>query len=415
MAQNSVKIKDDIWWIGGDDRTASIFEGEIPIPEGVSYNSYVITDERTCLLDTCDISIEPVFWSGLKTALNGRPLDYFVIDHMEPDHGAAIQRVMESWPDVTVVGNQKTFDMLGNFYSIEPANKLVVADGDELDLGKHRLRFVFAVMVHWPEVMFSYDITDKILFSADAFGTFGALEGTLYADECDFDRDFLPEARRYYANIVGKYGSKVQSALKKLEGTDVEMICPLHGPIWRKDLGYILEKYDVWSTYRPEDDGVVIAYASMYGNTASVANRLAMMLKDRGVREVSVRDVSRDHSSYVVSDVFRFPVMVLAAPTYNNNLHPTMSAVIENMENMAVQKRSYAIIGNGSWVPQSARIMGERLSALKEMTPLGEIVFTSCLKDDRACELEALADKVAASARGGNRCPGSCTSNAAPA
>ena len=398
MAQNSVKIKDDIWWIGGDDRTASIFEGEIPIPEGVSYNSYVITDERTCLLDTCDISIEPVFWCGLKTALNGRPLDYFIINHMEPDHGAAIQRVMESWPDVTVVGNQKTFDMLGNFYSIDPANKMVVADGDELDLGKHRLRFVFAVMVHWPEVMFSYDMTDKILFSADAFGTFGALEGTLYADECDFDRDFLPEARRYYANIVGRFGSKVQQALKKLDGTEIAMLCPLHGPIWRKDLDYIIGKYDVWSRYEPEEKGVLIAYTSMYGNTAAVAERLAILLKERGVSNVVVRSMTAEHPSYAVGDAFRFSNIVLASTTYNNHLHPTMTALIDDMEIMAVQNRRYSVIGNGSWVPQAGKIIEERLGSFKDMTKVGEtLTILSSLSPEQVPTLEKLADDIAAS------------------
>ncbi len=395
---NGTKIRDDIYWIGGDDRTAYIFEGAFPIPEGVSYNSYVILDEKTALLDSCDASITDVFWSNLRRTLGGRTLDYFIINHMEPDHGAGIIRIMETYPDVTVVGNSKTFEMLYNFYGIRPKNVMEVKEGDELSLGKHTLRFIFAVMVHWPEVMFTYDVTEKVLFSADAFGTFKALSGALYADETDFDREYLNEARRYYANIVGKYGSKVQSVFKKLEGVPVEMICPLHGPIWWKDLDYILGKYDLWSRYEPEEKGVVIAYASMYGNTADVADRLAMLLKERGVSKITMYNVTRTHPSHVVSDAFRFTNMVLAAPTYNNGLHPTMSATIEDMENMSVQGRKYSIIGNGSWVPQAQKIMEERISKMKDMTKVGEtLVIKSSMHEDQIPELEKLADDIAAS------------------
>lgn len=397
---SEVMVSEDIYWIGADDRTASIFEGAFPIPEGVSYNSYVIMDEKTALLDTCDISVSAVFWKKLRGVLGGRPLDYFVIDHMEPDHGAAITQVLEMYPDVTVVGNSKTFDMLYNFYGISPANRLEVKEGDELSLGRHTLRFIFAVMVHWPEVMFSYDTASGTLFSADAFGTFKTLSGSLYADECDFDSEYLDEARRYYSNIVGKYGAKVQAVFAKLKGVEVNMICPLHGPIWRKDLGYILGKYDLWSRYEPEEKGVVIAYSSMYGNTAAVADRLAMMLKDKGVSKVSMYDVTRMHPSYVVSDAFRFTNIVLAAPTYNNALHPTMSAVLEDMENMAVQNRCYSIIGNGSWAPQSPRIMEERMSAMKGMRKIGEtFVVKSAMRDEQCAELEKLAEDIAASMR----------------
>ncbi len=391
-------IRDDIYWIGGDDRTASIFEGSFPIPEGVSYNSYLIKDEKTCLLDTCDASIASAFWRNLRTALGDRNLDYFVINHMEPDHGAGIVRVLETWPDVTVVGNSKTFDMLRNFYDLEPRNTMVVAEGDELSTGRHTLRFYFAVMVHWPEVMFTYDVNERILFSADAFGTFRTLSGALYADETDFDREYLDEARRYYSNIVGKYGSKVQAVLKKLDGVPVDMICPLHGPIWRKDLDYIIGKYNLWSRYEPEEKGIVIGYMSMYGNTAAVADRLAILLKERGVANVTMYDVSRTHPSYLVSDAFRFTNIVLAAPTYNNALHPAMSAAIEDMENMAVQNRNYSVIGNGSWAPQSPAIMEKRLSAMKDMRQVGStFVIKSALKADQLPELEKLADDIAAS------------------
>ncbi len=394
----AVRIRDHIYRIGGDDRTASIFEGAFPIPEGVSYNSYLIRDGETCLLDTCDSSIAPRFWRDLRAALDGDPLDYLVINHMEPDHGACIARILETWPEVTVVGNSKTFEMLRNFYHVEPKNRMEVKEGDELRIGGHTLRFYFAVMVHWPEVMFTYDVDERVLFSADAFGTFKALDGSLYADETDFDREYLEEARRYYANIVGKYGSKVQSVLKKLEGVPIDMICPLHGPIWRSDLGYILGKYDLWSRYEPEEKGVVIAYTSMYGNTAAAAERLALLLKERGVANVTMYDVTRTHPSYVVSDCFRFTNVVLAAPTYNNAIHPTMSAVLEDMGNMAVQDRRYSLIGNGSWAPRCHELMEERLSQMKDMTKVGEtFVIKSSMRDDQLPDLERLADDIAAS------------------
>ena len=396
LNDSEVKIKDDIYWIGGDDRTASIFEGSFPLPEGVSYNSYIILDEKTCLLDTCDISISSKFWKNLRHALNGRQLDYLVINHMEPDHGAAIVQVLDTYPDVTVVGNSKTFDMLDNFYQLQPKNKLEVKEYDELCLGKHTLRFVFAVMIHWPEVMFTYDIKDKILFSADAFGTFKTLSGALYSDEVDFDRDYLDEARRYYANIVGKYGSKVQSVFNKLENVPIDMICPLHGPIWRNEnIGYIMEKYFLWSTYEPEEKGVVIGYSSMYGNTAAAVDKLAMLLKAKGVENITMYDVTRVHPSYVVGDAFRFSNIVLAAPTYNNNLHPTMSAVLEEMEIMAVQNRKYSVIGNGSWVPQAPKILEDRLAAMKNMTKVGEtLTIKSSLRPEQLAELDKLADDI---------------------
>ena len=396
---SEIKIKEDIFWIGGDDRTAGLFEGSFPIPEGVSYNSYVILDEKTCLLDTCDISISAKFWKNLRHALDGRKLDYLVIDHMEPDHGAAIVQVIETYPDVIVVGNSKTFDMLDNFYQLKLANKLEVKEGDVLCLGKHTLKFVFAVMVHWPEVMFVYDEKDRILFSADAFGTFKTLSGALYSDEIDFDRDYLDEARRYYANIVGKYGSKVQAVFNKLENVPIDMICPLHGPIWRgENIGYIMEKYILWSTYEPEEKGVVIAYTSMYGNTAAVADKLALMLKAKGVENVTMHDVTRVHPSFVVGDAFRFSNIVLAAPTYNNNLHPTMSAVLEDMEIMTVQNRRFSVIGNGSWAPQSPKILEERLSAMKNMTKGGEtFVIKSSMRPEQLPELEKLAEDIVAS------------------
>lgn len=400
MAKDSaVEIRDEIYWIGGDDRTATIFEGAFPIPEGVSYNSYLISSGgKTCLLDTVDASIASKFWRNLRNTLAGRDLDYLVINHMEPDHGACITQVLETYPEVTVIGNSKTFEMLDNFYHIAPKNTIVVKDGDTLTVGTHVLRFVFAVMVHWPEVMFTYDESSKVLFSADAFGTFKAVSGALFADEMDFDRDYLEEARRYYSNIVGRYGSKVQNAIKKLAGVEIEMICPLHGPIWRKDLGYIIGKYDLWSRYEPEDKGVMIAYTSVYGNTAAVAEKLAILLKERGVENVAVHSMTSEHPSYAVSDAFRYSNLVFAATTYNNHLHPTMSSTIEDMEVMTVQNRRYSVIGNGSWVPQADKIMEEKLSAMKNMTKVGEtLIIKSSLAPEQMPELEKLADDIAAS------------------
>ena len=395
----AVPIRDDIFWIGGDDRTATIFEGAFPIPEGVSYNSYLLVSEgKTCLLDTVDSSIASKFWRNLRKTMDGKDLDYLIINHMEPDHGACITQVLETWPDVTVIGNSKTFDMLENFYHISPKNRMVVKEGDELVVGKHTLRFYFAVMVHWPEVMFTYDVGERILFSADAFGTFKAVSGALYADETDFDRDYLNEARRYYANIVGKYGAKVQNALAKLKDVPIDMICPLHGPIWRSDLGYIIGKYDLWSRYEPEEKGVTIAYTSVYGNTAAVAERLAIMLKERGVENVTMHSMTVEHPSYAVADAFRFTNIVFASTTYNNALHPSMSSTIEDMEIMAVQNRKYSVIGNGSWAPQADRIIEERVSGMKGMTKVGEtLTIKSSLAPEQVPELEALADAIAAS------------------
>lgn len=395
----AVPIGDGVYWIGGDDRTATIFEGAFPIPEGVSYNSYLISSEgKTCLLDTVDASIASKFWKKLRAAMQGKELDYLVINHMEPDHGACITQVLEAWPDVTVVGNAKTFDMLYNYYHVRPPNTIVVNEGDELQVGAHTLRFYFAVMVHWPEVMFTYDATTKMLFSADAFGTFKAVSGALYADEMDFDRDYLEEARRYYANIVGKYGRNVQNVLKKLAGVEIAMICPLHGPLWREDLGYIIGKYDTWSRYAPEEKGVTIVYTSVYGNTGAVAERLALMLKERGVPNVTVHSMTVEHPSYAVADAFRFTNIVFASTTYNNTLHPTMSCTIEDMETMAVQGRKYSVIGNGSWVPQADRIIEERVSKMKNMTKVGEtLTILSSLSDEQVPQLEKLADDIAAS------------------
>ena len=393
----NISIAEGIIRMGGDDRRSPIFEGEIPIPEGVSYNSYVILDEKTVLLDTCDESVSHGYMSSLEDALSGRDLDYFVISHMEPDHGAAIGDVIRNYPEATVVASGLAFEMLANFLGINPEKRLVVEDGTVLELGKRSLTFISASMVHWPEVMMSYESKDGILFSADAFGTFGALDGAVFADQLDFDGKYMDEARRYYTNIVGKYGAQVRKVLDKSGSVEIKMICPLHGPIWRGGFGEFVGKYVKWSGYEPEEDGVVIGYASMYGNTADAADTLATMLRSKGVKVV-VHDLSRRHSSYLVSDAFRFSNIVLAAPTYNNGLHPAMSAAIENMESMTIRARKYSIIGNGSWAPRSHEFMCKRMEALKDMTMIGEpVVFKSSLKDEDREKLARLADEIAAS------------------
>ena len=393
------KVTEDVTWIGGDDRSASIFEGMFPIPEGVSYNSYVIDDGKIILMDTCDASVENQFWENLNHVLGGRALDYLFIGHMEPDHGACIRRVIEAFPDITVVGSERALDMLYNFYGMRPAKTMPVKEGDTLSVGKHTLHFVPAVMVHWPEVMFAYDDYDRTLYSEDGFGTFGALDGTLFADESDFEAKYLGEARRYYANIVGKYGSNVQTVLGKASGLDIARICPLHGPVWRKDLDYILDKYGKWSTYSPEEKGVVIAYSTMYGNTEAVANALAVKLRERGLENLTVRNVTRVHPSYVVGDAFRFTNIVLACPTYNNAIHPTMSAVIEDMSAMCVQGRRFSLIANGSWAPRAHKLMEEAVTTrMKDMQLVGEpFVVKSAMRPEQEAELDALADDIMAS------------------
>lgn len=391
-------VTDDVLWIGGDDRDAHIFEGTIPIPEGVSYNSYLIDDGDLILMDTCDRSIEPQFWSNLMSALDGRSLGHLFVGHMEPDHSSCISRILETFPDVEVIASARAFSMMEAFFGAVPRNKREIKEGDSVTVGKHTLRFVQAMMVHWPEVMFAYDEYDGTLYCEDAFGTFGTHDGCLFADECDFESRYMDEARRYYTNIVGKYGDHVQKVLAKASGLKINRLCPLHGPIWRKDLGTILGKYDLWSRYEPEERGVSIIYSSMYGNTESVANLLAFKLKERGVQNVMVRRASETHPSYMVADAFRYSNLVFAAPTYNNELHPPMAHVIDDMRRMTVRNRKYSVIGNGSWGPQSQRIIMESMAAMQDMILVGEpFVFKSSMQKEQMAELDALADAIAGS------------------
>ena len=389
-------VTEEIVWVGASDRRLALFENIFPIPRGVSYNSYVLLDEKTVLLDTVDASVAGQFFENLEHVLADRTLDYLVVNHMEPDHCAMIADIVRRYPDVKVVGNAKTFGMMKQFFGTDYAERaIVVKEGDTLATGAHTLHFVMAPMVHWPEAMVTYDDKDKVLFSADGFGTFGALNGNIFADEVDFDRDWLDDARRYYTNIVGKYGASVQALLKKAAGLEIAVICPLHGPIWRENLGYILEKYQKWSTYEAEEKAVVIMYASMYGDTASAADALAGALSERGIRKIEVYDVSNTHVSELISEIFRASHLVFAAPTYNGGIYPVMENLLSDMKALAVQKKTVALMENGTWAAMAAKQMRERLSELKEVMVLDtQVTIKSAMLADQRTELEAFADAI---------------------
>lgn len=396
------KVTDDLIYVGGSDRRLSRFENLFPIPKGVSYNSYVLLDEKTVLFDTADESISRQYIENVVHALNGRPLDYMVVQHMEPDHCAMIDDMLRRYPEAKMVCSAKAVGMFAQFYGTDVAARaLVVKEGDKLSTGEHTLHFVMAPMVHWPEVMVTYDEKDKILFSADAFGTFGALAGNIFDDEITFDTTWMNDARRYYTNIVGKYGVQVQALLKKAASLDIEMICPLHGPIWRKDLGLLLEKYQKWSTYEPEDKTVMIAYATMYGNTENAANVLAGMLADKGVKNIAMYDVSETDVSELVAESFRCSHLVLAAPTYNSGIQPKMEAYLSDIKALNLQNRTVAVIDNGTWAATAGKQMIGMLEGMKNMTILeNPISIKSALAENQLGALEALADELAKQVNG---------------
>ena len=396
------KVTDDLIYVGGSDRRLSRFENLFPIPKGVSYNSYVLLDEKTVLFDTADESISRQYIENVVHALNGRPLDYMVVQHMEPDHCAMIDDMLRRYPEAKMVCSAKAVGMFAQFYGTDVAARaLVVKEGDKLSTGEHTLHFVMAPMVHWPEVMVTYDEKDKILFSADAFGTFGALAGNIFNDEITFDTVWMNDARRYYTNIVGKYGVQVQALLKKAASLDIEMICPLHGPIWRKDLGLLLEKYQKWSTYEPEDKTVMIAYATMYGNTENAANVLAGMLADKGVKNIAMYDVSETDVSELVAESFRCSHLVLAAPTYNSGIQPKMEAYLSDIKALNLQNRTVAVIDNGTWAATAGKQMIGTLEGMKNMTILeNTISIKSALAENQLGALEALADERAKQVNG---------------
>lgn len=392
------KIKEDLIYVGGSDRRLSRFENLFPIPRGVSYNSYVLLDEKTVLLDTVDDSISRLFCENVTYALGGRALDYLVVQHMEPDHCAMIEEMLRRYPEAKLVCSAKALGMLQQFYGMDAKERaLVVAEGDKLSTGRHTLHFIMAPMVHWPEVMVTYDELNKTLFSADAFGSFGALAGNIMDDEIDIDSVWMNDARRYYTNIVGKYGAQVQALLKKASALDIETICPLHGPVWQADLGLLLDKYQKWSTYEPEARGVLIAYATMYSNTENAANVLAGLLAERGVRNIAMYDVSETDVSELVAESFRLSHLVLAAPTYNGGLHPRMESYLADIKALNLQKRTVALLENGTWAPASARHMRTMIESMKEMTVLeNTVAVKSALADGQRAALEALADEIAA-------------------
>ena len=391
------KIKEDLIYVGGSDRRLSRFENLFPIPRGVSYNSYVLLDEKTVLLDTVDDSISRLFCENVTYALGGRALDYLVVQHMEPDHCAMIEEMLRRYPEAKLVCSAKALGMLQQFYGMDAKERaLVVAEGDKLSTGRHTLHFIMAPMVHWPEVMVTYDELNKTLFSADAFGSFGALAGNIMDDEIDIDSVWMNDARRYYTNIVGKYGAQVQALLKKASALDIETICPLHGPVWRKDLMYFIDKYDHWSRYEPEEKGVMIAYASMYGNTEAAAQALASRLCEKGITNVWLYDVSNTHVSYLISETFRLSHVVLASVTYNLGIYPVMHNYLMDMKALNLQNRTFAIIENGSWAVKSGDLMQKFIDEeLKNMTVLNErLSMASALHADKAGELDALADAI---------------------
>nr|WP_326125564.1 FprA family A-type flavoprotein [uncultured Oscillibacter sp.] len=390
-------VTSDMMYIGVSDRRLALFENVFPIPRGVSYNAYLVLDEKTVLLDAVEESVAVRFQENLEHSLGGRPLDYVVVNHMEPDHSASLAGVLRRWPEARVVGNAKTLTMLAQFTGEDLSGRaMVVKEGDTLSSGRHTFTFVMAPMVHWPEVMVTYDTTDRILYSADAFGTFGALSGNLFADQVDFERDWLDDARRYYANIVGKYGMQVQALLKKAAGLDIAMVCPLHGPIWRENIDWFVEKYRTWSAYTPEDRAAAIFTGSVYGNTDNAADILAARLAERGVTKISQYDVSHTDVSQLVAECFRCSHLVFAAATYNNGIFTPMENLLLDLKAHNLQNRTAAVIENGSWGPQAGKLTREILSGMKNMTVLESgVTVKSAVQAPQREALEALADVLA--------------------
>ncbi len=394
---NVMQINDDVTYVGASDRKLALFEAVYPLVNGVSYNSYLVNDEKTVLLDTVDRSVSGVFFENIAHVLDGRKLDYVIVNHMEPDHAATLGELVLRYPEVKIVSNAKVVAMIKQFFDFDvDAMVQVVAEGDTFSTGKHTFTFAMAPMVHWPEVMVTFDTTDGILYSADAFGTFGALAGNVFADEVDFENKWLDEARRYYTNIVGKYGPQVQMALKKALALDIKMICPLHGPIWRENIAWFVDKYNKWSTYTPEDNTVLIAYASIYGGTENAANILASELAKKGIKNITMIDVSVTHPSYIISEAFRCSHIVFAAPTYNAGIFTPMETLLLDLAAHNLQNRTVAFIENGSWAPISAKLMGDIVAKMKNMTVLAsKATLKSTVKDAQREELKTLASEIA--------------------
>ena len=389
------KITGDLIWVGANDRRLAIFEGVYSVPGGVSYNSYLLLDEKTVLFDTVDKAVSRRFLENVAFALDGRKLDYLIMQHMEPDHSAAFEELLIRYPDVKVVCNAKTQIMIKQFFDLD-VDALIVKENDTLNTGKHTLHFVMAPMVHWPEVMVTYDSTDKILFSADGFGTFGALNGALFADEVDFNADYMNEARRYYTNIVGKYGVQVQTLLGKASTLDIKMICPLHGFVWRNNLTDIISKYVLWSTYQPEENGVMIAYASVYGNTENAAEIFASLLREKGIKTV-MYDVSVTPASEIIAAAFKWSHLAFASTTYNAGIFVSMEELINDLVAHNIQNRTVAIIENGSWAATSGGLIRDKLEKCKNIKILEQTLsIKSSLKTVQIPEIESIVDTIAA-------------------
>ena len=395
--RNVRRITEDLVYLGVSDRRLSLFENVYPVPRGVSYNSYLLLDEKTVLFDTVDRAVAGQFFENLAWALNGRTLDYFVIHHMEPDHCSAITEVLLRYPGVKLVYSKAAAPMLCRFFGFDPAKYGEgVSEGAELVTGRHRLTFLMAPMVHWPEVMMTYDTTEGVLFSADAFGTFGALDGNLFADEVPFETEWLPDARRYYCNIVGKYGKQVQAVLAKAATVDIRLVCPLHGPVWRRNIGWFVDKYDKWSRYAPENpQGVMVVYGSVYGGTESAAAAVASMLSEGGVRNVRMYDVSRTHGSELIAEAFRCSHIVFACMTYNMDVFTPMKNLLTDMAAHNLQGRRFALIENGSWSPVAGKKMQDMLAAMDGMEQVGDTVTVRSSPDEESyAALRTLADAL---------------------
>ncbi len=394
---NTQEVSKGLHWVGGNERRLQRFENLFPLRFGVSYNSYLIIDSKTCLLDTVDSSISQLFLDNINHVLNGKDLDYMVVNHMEPDHCGNIENVIKRYPNVKFIGNAKTFQFFEQFYTFDARNNyMLIKDGEELDLGSRKLRFYTAPMVHWPEVMMTLDFTNHILFSSDAFGTFGAHNGTYFADEMDYLRDNLDEARRYYSNIIGKFGVPVQSIMKKLSNEVIEMICPLHGPIYRnEELVLILDKYEKWSKYIPETQSALIIYGTMYNNTESVADTLATRLGQYGVRDMRVYDVSEVDPSYLVSEAWKYSHIIIATPTYNTNVFYKMFNLLHELSSLNLQNRKFSIVINSSWGGQTLETIQTMLEKMKNIEVIGEpLLIKSSLKESNMKDLDVFAKVI---------------------
>lgn len=382
-----MKISDSVVYIGVNDKTIDLFESQYKVPNGVSYNSYVFLDEKVAVMDTVDKRATEQWMENLSQALNGRSVDYLVVSHLEPDHASNVQKLAELYPDMKIVGNAKIFSMLPQFFSMDLSDRsVVVKEGDTLSLGSHTLQFFMAPMVHWPEVMVEYEQSEKILFSADGFGKFGAL---------DVEEDWTDEARRYFINIVGKYGTQVQNLLKKAATLDIQTICPLHGPVLKENLGYYIEKYLTWSSYEPEEEGVVIAYASIHGNTAKAAEKMAEILKEKGAKAVCCFDLARDDMAEAVAEAFRYDKLVIMSPTYDGALFPCMEDFLYHLKVKTYKKRTVGIVENGSWAPMAGKLMKAYLEAMKDVQICEPVVsIKSVMKEADEKNLETLAEAL---------------------